>query len=165
MRGYAYDFLAILHAVSVILTLLWLPFGKFFHIFVRPTHLGVGLYKDEGKAGEQALCRRCRQPFASRLQVEDLITVQRQLGYHYEVANHKSQITNLNPEAIGVCDLQFEICEEVEHYQWVCPACRRSLLALAQGALWSAATAPLPQPDLTPHSNGQASARSASTLC
>jgi hypothetical protein len=77
MRGYAYDFLAILHAVSVILTLLWLPFGKFFHVFVRPTHLGVGLYKDEGKAGEQALCRRCRQPFASRLQVEDLITVQR----------------------------------------------------------------------------------------
>src|SRR5204863_5680131 len=36
MRGYAYDFLAILHAATVIVTLLWLPFGKLFHVFQRP---------------------------------------------------------------------------------------------------------------------------------
>src|SRR5262249_28844182 len=30
MKGYGYDFLAILHAITVIFTLLWLPFGKFF---------------------------------------------------------------------------------------------------------------------------------------
>ncbi len=36
MKGYAYDFLAIIHAINVIVTLLWLPFGKFFHIFQRP---------------------------------------------------------------------------------------------------------------------------------
>src|SRR5262245_16605085 len=29
LKGYAYDFLAITHAVTVIFTLLWLPFGKF----------------------------------------------------------------------------------------------------------------------------------------
>jgi hypothetical protein len=29
MRGYAYDFLAILHAITVIFTLLWLPFGGY----------------------------------------------------------------------------------------------------------------------------------------
>jgi hypothetical protein len=33
MKGYAYDFLAILHAATVIVTLLWLPFGKLFHVF------------------------------------------------------------------------------------------------------------------------------------
>src|SRR5262249_47188512 len=33
LKGYAYEFLAITHAVTVIFTLLWLPFGKFFHIF------------------------------------------------------------------------------------------------------------------------------------
>jgi hypothetical protein len=27
--------------VTVILTLLWLPFGKFFHIFQRPAQIGV----------------------------------------------------------------------------------------------------------------------------
>ena len=45
MRGYAYDFIAILHAVTVIMTFLWLPFGKFFHIFQRPAQLGVRFYK------------------------------------------------------------------------------------------------------------------------
>ena len=54
MKGYAYDFLAILHAVTVIFTLLWLPFGKFFHIFQRPAQLGVKFYKDVGRAGGPA---------------------------------------------------------------------------------------------------------------
>ena len=34
MKGYAYDFLAILHAATVIITLLWLPFGKLSHAFL-----------------------------------------------------------------------------------------------------------------------------------
>ena len=46
MKGYAYTFIAILHAITVIGTFLWLPFGKFFHIFQRPAQLGVGFYKD-----------------------------------------------------------------------------------------------------------------------
>ena len=84
MKGYAYDFLAILHAITVIFTLLWLPFGKFFHIFQRPAHLAVAVYKDVGRQGEQAECRRCGEAFASRMHVEDLITVEHQLGYRYE---------------------------------------------------------------------------------
>jgi NNP family nitrate/nitrite transporter-like MFS transporter len=32
MRGSAYSFLTILHAITVIAALLYLPFGKFFHI-------------------------------------------------------------------------------------------------------------------------------------
>ena len=66
MKGYGYEFLAILHAVTVIVTLLWLPFGKLFHIFQRPAQLGVSLYKDAGARGEQARCRRCGQPVRRR---------------------------------------------------------------------------------------------------
>lgn len=113
MKGYAYDFLAILHALTVIFTLLWLPFGKFFHIFQRPAQLGVSFYQDLGAKSEQARCRRCDEPFASRMHVEDLIVVERQLGYRYETG----------PAA-------------EDHYQWVCPRCRRLLLGLAQGNLW-----------------------------
>jgi hypothetical protein len=116
LRGYAYDFLAILHAVTVIVTLLWLPFGKFFHIFQRPAQLGVGFYKDEGARGEQAHCKRCDRPFASVAMVRDLITVERQLGFRYEMASGAS------------------------HYQEICPACRRALFGLAQGALWTETT-------------------------
>ena len=114
MKGYAYDFLAILHAATVILTLLYLPFGKFFHIFQRPAQLGVSFYKETGARGEQARCRRCEQPFAPAMMVRDLITVERELGFAYEMN-----------ESAGA-----------GHYQQICPRCRRALFGLAQGALW-----------------------------
>jgi hypothetical protein len=45
------------------------------------------------------------------MHVEDLIAVEKALGYRYEAEG-----------AVG-------------HYQWICPRCRRALLALAQGTL------------------------------
>ena len=113
MKGYAYDFLAIVHAITVIFTFLWLPFGKLFHVFQRPAQLGVRFYKDVGQHEEAAICRRCRQPFTSLMHVEDLIRVEAELGYRYEING-----------------------PGVEHYQWICPPCRRAIFALAQGRLW-----------------------------
>jgi hypothetical protein len=113
MKGYGYTFLAIFHAVTVIATFLWLPFGKFFHIFQRPAQLGVSFYKDAGHAGEPAECRRCGHAFSSRMHVEDLIEVERQLGYRYEIDGGP-----------------------VEHYQWICPPCRRASFVMAQSLLW-----------------------------
>jgi nitrate/nitrite transporter NarK len=111
MRGYAYEFLAILHAATVIVTLLWLPFGKLFHVFQRPAQLGVGFYKDAGQRDEQARCRRCQQPYASVPMIRDLTVVERELGFQYELPDGG-------------------------HYQDVCPRCRRALFGLAQGGLW-----------------------------
>lgn len=118
MRGYGYTFIAILHAITVIGTFLWLPFGKFFHIFQRPAQLGVGFYKDAGRALEKAHCRRCGHAFSSRMHVEDLIVVERQLGYRYEIANADGSE------------------HRPEHYQWICPPCRRASFAAAQGLTW-----------------------------
>lgn len=113
LRGYAYSFLAGLHAITVILTLIWLPFGKFFHIFQRPAQLGVNLYKQIGQSAEQFHCVRCGEPFTSRMHVNDLIDVQNRLGYQYQMPN-----------------------SSVEHYQHVCPRCRRLLLGVSQGRMW-----------------------------
>ena len=114
MKGYAYDFIAILHAVTVIVTLLYLPFGKFFHIVQRPAQLGVAFYRDAGKRMEQARCRRCDAPFASRMLVEDLVEVEQALGFRYEMPDGRA-----------------------EHYQRICPKCKRALFGLAQSALWN----------------------------
>ena len=75
MKGYAFTFVSLLHAVTVIGTFIWLPFGEFFHIFQRPAQLGVGFYQDVGRAEAQAHCRRCGHPFSSRRHVLDLIEV------------------------------------------------------------------------------------------
>ena len=90
MRGYAYEFLAILHAATVIVTLLWLPFGKLFHVFQRPAQLGVGFYKDAGARGEQAACRRCAQPYASLLMVRDLTAVEQRARVSLRAARRRA---------------------------------------------------------------------------
>lgn len=113
MSGYAYDFLAILHAIAVIFTLLWMPFGKFFHIFQRPAQLGVAFYRDIASAEGNAACARCGDPWLSEMQRDDLIAIERALGYRYETADPR-----------------------VPHYQHICPRCRRMTLGLAQGKIW-----------------------------
>jgi len=118
MKGYGYEFLALLHAITVILMLLWLPFGKFFHIFQRPAQLGVAFYKDVGAREGMAKCARCAAEYAPLMQINDLMDVERQLGYRYELSGARAS----SPAPT--------------HYQQICPSCRRSMLAIAQGELW-----------------------------
>ena len=108
LRGNFYDFLSILHAVTVITGLLYLPFGKFFHIFQRPAQIGVKLYKEEGKADSGAHCARCGERFGSRIHVDDLKQVLRELGFDYSIAG------------------------PAETWQDLCPACKRKSLGNAQ---------------------------------
>jgi MFS family permease len=112
MRGSAYSFLAILHAITVIAALLYLPFGKFFHIFQRPAQLGVKLYQDAGLKDPGAMCARCGQRFASRMHIEDLRAVLPQVGFDYSGVPSKS-----NPSG---------------QWQDLCPPCKRKTLSMAQ---------------------------------
>lgn len=108
LRGSAYSFLAILHAVTVIAALLYLPFGKFFHIFQRPAQLGVKLYQDAGLQDPGAICARCGERFASRMHIDDLRAILPQLGFDYRA-----------PGPAG-------------YWQELCPACKRKTLSVAQ---------------------------------
>src|SRR5579871_561462 len=108
LRGEFYSFLAILHAITVIAALLFLPFGKFFHIFQRPAQLGVKFYQAAGAAGEAAKCKRCGEPYASRMHIDDLKRVLPQLGFDYQMD------------------------ESGATWQELCPACKRKSLSLAQ---------------------------------
>jgi hypothetical protein len=112
MKGHGFEFLAVLHAITVIVTLIYLPFGKFFHIFQRPAQLGVSFYQEVGNREGQALCATCEQPYAPQLQIDDLIVVEKELGYSYDMEG------------------------DIDHYQRICPACRRRMVAMAQGQLW-----------------------------
>src|SRR5262249_58745544 len=85
LRGWFYGFLAILHAVTVVGALLYLPFGKFFHIFQRPAQLGVKLYQAAGEEDAGAACARCGQRYASRMQIDDLARVLPALGFDYRI--------------------------------------------------------------------------------
>jgi hypothetical protein len=57
--------------------------------------------------------------------VRDLTIVERELGFAYELGPHGG----------------------ADHYQQVCPRCRRALFGLAQGALWRVQPADAPRSD------------------
>lgn len=138
MKGYAFDFLAILHAITVIVTLLWLPFGKFFHIFQRPAQLGASFYKDINRAAdtEKAKCARCGSAYMSVMWRDDLVQVQRELGFRYEIENQLGA-----QEAAGPRERIHDGAHRTGdlHYQHICPKCRRALYGLAQAGLWTGA--------------------------
>jgi nitrate/nitrite transporter NarK len=108
LAGSFYDFIAILHAITVIMALLYLPFGKFFHIFQRPAQLGVKLYQRAGEEGESAICARCGERYASRMHVDDLELVLLQVGFNYSMSG------------------------PVGNWQELCPSCKRKSISLAQ---------------------------------
>lgn len=107
MEGRFYIFLNTVHAMTVILGLAYIPFGKFFHIFQRPANVGVAYYKQAGAEGAAQACARCGEPFASALQMDDLKVVLPQVGFDYSNGDGP-------------------------HYQDHCPRCRRATVALAQ---------------------------------
>ncbi|MFF6778511.1 MFS transporter [Streptomyces sp. NPDC012637] len=110
LHGGGYEFLAILHMVSVVFTLIYIPFGKFFHIVQRPAAVGMQLFKytarrKTGDAGPAAAssarapgaatgaegsgagllaCRRCGRPIDTALYVENLQGTMRDLSLGFD---------------------------------------------------------------------------------
>jgi hypothetical protein len=111
LRGTNYAFLSLLHAVTVIATLLYLPFGKLFHVFQRPFQIGVKLYLEHAERRGAIACAKCGQRFAPALQIDDLSRVLVRLGFDYRTDGRAPT------------------------WQHVCPACKRRSLAIAQLAL------------------------------
>src|SRR5215510_8071183 len=109
MDGRFYVFLNTVHALTVILGLMYIPFGKLFHIFQRPANVGVAYYKQVNDEGPAMVCRRCGEGFASAQQMADLKAVLPQLGFDYGTTDGDS-------------------------YQDTCPRCRRAQVTLAQSA-------------------------------
>lgn len=97
MKGIAYDFMAVTHTISVILFLVWIPFGKFFHIIQRPAQIGAHIYKKEGMKRGMAVCPHTGQEFATRLHVDDLKTVTGQLGFNFTLEDGTSHL-DYSPE-------------------------------------------------------------------
>ncbi len=71
LHGGGYEFLAVLHMAAVVLTLLYLPFGKFFHIAQRPAAVGMQLFKYTEHGSVQP-CRVCGEPIDTTAYVANL---------------------------------------------------------------------------------------------
>jgi hypothetical protein len=110
LHGYAYPQISLVHALVVTGTLLYLPFGKLFHVFQRPAQISVAFYKRANASAAPARCASCNEAFAGAMHVADL------------------------KDVLGRLDFAFaRPGGGVHHYADVCPRCRRRLFGLAQG--------------------------------
>jgi len=97
MAGQNFRVLSTVHCFTVVIFLVYLPFGKFFHIFQRGAQMGAAVYINERKKGQAAQCPSCQIPFTSELQKKDVKTILRQLGFHYEKRSGKWGVQDLCP--------------------------------------------------------------------
>ncbi|GHO99135.1 hypothetical protein KSF_091830 [Reticulibacter mediterranei] len=102
--GRFYWFLSLTHQAVVVVWLLSLPFGKFFHIIERPASIGVSLYQTVNQDMEHydirpqtGRCRRCGQELPSEQFVQDLQAVLGDLGQHYDLGGDRGALQEYCP--------------------------------------------------------------------
>lgn len=96
--GAGYPFLALLHQITVVLLLLYLPFGKLFHIPMRGLAVGSEVYHEVGAHLGLQACARCRKVFATALQVQDVIGVLREAGQRLLAPDGRTHLAEYCPE-------------------------------------------------------------------
>jgi hypothetical protein len=84
LEGAGYEFLAILHMGVVVLSLIFIPFGKFFHVVQRPATVGVHMFKQTSQDREGIVrCVRCGEPLEGAAFVRNLQDTMDELGLRY----------------------------------------------------------------------------------
>jgi nitrate reductase gamma subunit len=85
LDGAYYGFLVIIHEAAVVLSLVFIPFGKFFHVVQRPASVGIQMYTELNAGSEARPCARCGEPLASDMFVGDLRATLDELGQDYRL--------------------------------------------------------------------------------
>ena len=67
----------------VVLWLISLPFGKFFHLIERPATVGIELYWRTGEGTAMQRCARCGEEFAPVRFIQDLKKTLYNVGENY----------------------------------------------------------------------------------
>ncbi len=111
MDGWGHWPITLTHQFLVIMLIIYLPFGKLFHIIQRPASLGVELYYAVGAEQGMKNCARCGRPFGLQLHVEDVKSSLQGAGFN------------------------FYLPQEGHHWQDYCARCKRVVRAEAYTGL------------------------------
>lgn len=95
-------FMSLTHQVIVVVWLISLPFGKFFHIVERPATIGVTVYQSvnedaANEEGEGACCAGCGTSLPSPQFIADLKGTLNELGQHYELGEAGAELHDYCP--------------------------------------------------------------------
>lgn len=99
LAGQHYRILSTVHCWTVVAFLVYLPFGKFFHIFQRAAQMGAELYIYEKEHGKLAICPKTGEGFISEVQKDDVKKVLREVGFKFQTEDDQVSVQDLSPLA------------------------------------------------------------------
>ncbi|HEX7734842.1 MAG TPA: hypothetical protein VF458_08260 [Ktedonobacteraceae bacterium] len=132
LGGAYYWYISLTHETVVVLWLISLPFGKFFHLIERPATVGIELYWRTGEDTTQQHCARCGEEFAPARFIQDLKRTLSEVGENYTIRNAPAQ-----PFAVPAHEPPVNSTPETEQaiqalwWQDLCPSCKRIMRAQA----------------------------------
>ena len=107
LDGWMYSYISLIHQVTVIIMLVYFPFGKLFHVPIRPLATAVPMSYQETLMVDTKTCKSCAQPYSNDDQIADVQAILKTQSF----------------------DLQLADGTYLSDY---CPSCRRRMRALKQ---------------------------------
>lgn len=94
LHGYGQPVMSLIHQYSVIITLIYLPFGKLAHIPFRPLSVFARNYREHYAEQSMKTCKVCGEEFVSVEQSNDVIEVLgvNQIDFHKEDGFHLAEL-------------------------------------------------------------------------
>jgi|GEM_PF-689912 len=75
LAGWGHPVMSLIHQFSVVVTMIYLPFGKLAHVPFRPLSVFARNYREHYAEQSMKMCKVCQTPFVSTEQSEDVINV------------------------------------------------------------------------------------------
>ncbi|TLS37837.1 respiratory nitrate reductase subunit gamma [Pseudalkalibacillus caeni] len=72
LEGWMHPYMSLVHQVTVVVLLIYFPFGKLFHLPIRPLATAVPLNYQETVKVDTRACLKCNTPYSSDDQIEDV---------------------------------------------------------------------------------------------
>ena len=121
-NGAYYWFISLTHEAIVVLWLISLPFGKFFHIIERPATVGIELYWRAGEDSAAHHCPRCGQAFAPAQFISDLKRTLDDIGQDYAVTDAVQPPARVSSAQVAAAQ---RAAAQFTWWQDFCPDCKR----------------------------------------
>lgn len=132
LGGAFYWYISLTHESVVVLWLISLPFGKFFHLIERPATVGIELYWHAGENTEKQKCARCGEEFAPARFIQDLKRTLYEVGENYTIRTTPIEQFGVHAdEPPGKSNPVEQQATGTLWWQDLCPTCKRVMRAQA----------------------------------
>ncbi|MDT8861273.1 MFS transporter [Alkalihalobacillus sp. MEB130] len=107
LGGWMHNYLALIHQITVVIFLVYFPFGKLFHLPVRPLATAVPMNYQEVVGVDTRECTSCQTPYSNDDQIADV------------------------KEILGVQSFDLQLADGTYLADY-CPSCRRRIRVMKQ---------------------------------